>query len=107
MNEVISGSVEEAAEKLRVKAAALKPIGGRVLLDCGEQKILIDGSAEAMRVSVVSQAEADCRVRLKAQLLNDILDGRRKAFMAFATGKIGISGDMSVAVKLQPILSGS
>mgnify|MGYP005839641673 CR=1 FL=1 len=107
MSEVISGLVEEAAEKLRIKSATLKPIGGRVLLDCGEQKILIDGTDNQIQVSVVGQAEADCRVRLKAQLLNDILDGRRKAFMAFATGKIGISGDMSVAIKLQPILSGN
>jgi len=106
MNDSNTRQIEQAAEKLSLKAAAMEPIDGRILLDCGEQKILIDGSGERMSVSVVPEAEADCEVRIKPQLLTDILEGQRDAFTEFTTGKIGINGDMSVAVKLQPMLSG-
>lgn len=99
--------IEQVAAKLRQRATDARQIGGTVRLDLGEQGILIDGRQAPMQISVDNQMEecgADCRVRMSLELLNDILDGRRKPFMAFATGQIGINGDMSVAVKLQPLL---
>jgi putative sterol carrier protein len=97
--------IEHVADKLRQRAEGLDAIGGTVLLDLGEQGILIDGRVAPLTVAVERPDEADCRVRMALALLDDILDGRRKPFMAFMTGQIGISGDMSVAVKLQPLLS--
>ena len=106
MNDTATGQIEQAAEELNRRAAAMEPFDGRILLDCGERKILIDGGGDSMLVSVVPEAEADCEVRIKPQLLTDILGGHRDAFTEFTTGKIGINGDMSVAVKLQPMLAG-
>jgi len=96
--------MEQVMEKLRHRAAGMDAIGGTVLLDFGnDQGILIDGSQSPMDVRNASE-KADCRVRLGLELLKDILDGRRQAFAAFTTGEIGINGDMSVAIKLQPML---
>jgi len=106
MNDTSSEQIEQAVEKIRLKAAGMGPVEGRILLDCGEQNILIDGSGENVAVSVVPMAEADCQVCIKPQLLTDILAGRSDAFTAFTTGKIGINGDMNVAIQLQPMLSG-
>lgn len=102
--------IQQVAEKLRQRGAGAAQIGGTVLLDVGEQGILIDGRETPLQISVKSRdadgshEPADCNVRMSLDLLNDILDGRRKPFTAFVTGQIGINGDMSVAVKLQPLL---
>ena len=95
--------LEAVAEKLRQRAEQMGAIGGTVLIDLGEQGIFIDGHSSPLSVSCERQ-DADCRVRMKLALLDDILEGRKKAFGAFLTGQIGINGDMSVAVKLQPLL---
>ena len=95
--------LETVAEKLRRRAEHMGAIGGTVLIDLGDQGIMIDGQTTPLTVSCERQA-ADCRVRMKLPLLDDILEGRKKAFSAFLTGQIGINGDMSVAVKLQPLL---
>ena len=95
--------IEQVAAKLRQRAEGADQIGGTVLLDVGAQGIFIDGRQSPLQISV-AKAQADCNVRMSLDLLNDILDGRRKPFMAFVTGQIGINGDMSVAVKLQPLL---
>lgn len=97
--------LQQAVEKLRQRGEAAADIGGTVLLDLGEQGILIDGRQTPLQINATDPAaKADCNVRMSLELLNDILDGRRKPFMAFVTGQIGINGDMSVAVKLQPLL---
>lgn len=98
-----TSDVQMVAEKLRRRAERMNAIGGTVLIDTGDHGIFIDGHATPLAVSC-SKQEADCRVRMDLSLLDDILEGRRKAFTAFLTGQIGINGDMSVAVKLQPLL---
>jgi len=95
--------LETVAEKLRRRAEHMSAIGGTVLLDLGEQGIYIDGHTTPLTVHC-ERRDANCRVRIKLALLDDILEGRKKAFAAFLTGQIGINGDMSVAVKLQPLL---
>ena len=95
--------IATVADKLRLRAEQMDAIGGTVLIDTEEQGIFIDGHSSPLSVTC-SREEADCRVRMKLSLLDDILEGRRKAFTAFMTGKIGINGDMSVAIKLQPLL---
>jgi len=95
--------LEAVAEKLRQRAERMNAIGGTVLIDTGDGGIFIDGHASPLSVSCLTR-EADCRIRMGLTLLDDILEGRRKAFTAFLTGQIGINGDMSVAVKLQPLL---
>jgi len=97
--------LQQAVDKLRQRAEAAGEIGGKVLLELGAQGILIDGRQTPLQINAADPTEkADCNVRMSLELLNDILDGRRKPFMAFVTGQIGINGDMSVAVKLQPLL---
>ena len=97
--------LQQAIDKLRQRGAGAAEIGGTVMLDLGAQGILIDGRQTPLQINKAEQAAAaDCNVRMSLDLLNDILDGRRKPFMAFVTGQIGINGDMSVAVKLQPLL---
>jgi len=101
--ESTDADLETVADKLRQRAEPMDAIGGTVLLDLGERGIFIDGRNAPLTISC-SHQEADCRVRIALSLLDDILEGRKKAFTAFLTGKIGINGDMSVAVKLQPLL---
>ena len=96
--------LETVAGKLRQRAEQMGAIGGTVLIDLGEQGLFIDGHTTPLTVRCERQP-ADCRVRMKLALLDDILEGRKKAFAAFLTGQIGINGDMSVAVKLQPLLA--
>jgi putative sterol carrier protein len=96
---------EQLAGILRQRVASMEVIGGTVLLDFGDdQGILIDGHQLPMDVRIAS-CEADCRVRVEPELLKEILDGHYHAIMGFMWGRIGISGDMCVAIKLQPLLA--
>jgi len=84
------------------RMAGIAPLAGGVALDLGDACILIRGRAVQL---VPDAAEADCRVRLGREVLQQILDGERDAFEAFLSGDIATDGDMSVAVQLQPLLS--
>jgi putative sterol carrier protein len=48
--------------------------------------------------------ETDCTVALTTEALSDLLSGELDPTTAFMTGKIKVSGDMSVALKLQRVL---
>jgi putative sterol carrier protein len=50
-------------------------------------------------------APADCTITVAKEDLEAMVRGELDPTMAFMTGKLKIDGDMSVAMKLQPILS--
>ena len=66
----------------------------------GDGFILIDGG------SVTNDDKpADCTIVISKDDFELMADGKLDPTMAFMQGKIKINGDMSVAMKLQPILA--
>lgn len=68
--------------------------------DCGEDGALtlVDGKA------VLADLPADCTIRISKKNLDKVIAGEMNPMTGFALGKIKVSGDMSVALKLSQLL---
>ena len=94
-------SLEDITARLK-KAVAEQPVPGKtVTLDLkGEGYIHIDGANVTN-----DDTPADCTVIVSKDDLVAMTQGDLDPTTAFMTGKLKISGDMSVAMSLQPILA--
>lgn len=89
-----------------VKAAAAKApnLGKSIKLDLGEGIIHIDMTGDTAVVTN-EDAEADTVVITTVDTLDALRKGELNPMMAMMGGKIKIKGDMSLAMKLQGLLS--
>ena len=86
------------------KSAGMEGFGGSIRLDIeGDGSIFIDGSGDAIAVST-SEDEADTTVGLTLETLHGLMSGDLNPAMAFMTGKLQVSGNMGLAMKLQGML---
>ncbi|MCT4556853.1 MAG: SCP2 sterol-binding domain-containing protein [Pelagimonas sp.] len=77
------------------------PLENSIKFDCGDDGAitLADGTAH------LDDLDADCTIRISQPNLEKLLTGKLNPMTAFAMGKIKVSGDMSVAMKLGKLLA--
>ena len=80
------------------------PLGSTLKLNFGDSQIVIDGTANKNSVSS-EDGEAACTVDITLEDFNAMLSGDLNPMTAFMGGKMKVSGDMGVAMKLQGFLS--
>jgi putative sterol carrier protein len=72
--------------------------------DCGEDGVVVlDGRSSPNRV-VNDNIDADCTIKISRTNLVALMTGQMDPTMGFMTGKFKVSGDMTVALKLQKVL---
>jgi putative sterol carrier protein len=72
--------------------------------DCGEDGVVVlDGRSSPNRV-VNDNIDADCTIRISRTNLVALMTGQMDPTMGFMTGKFKVSGDMTVALKLQKVM---
>ena len=72
--------------------------------DCGEDGVVVlDGRSSPNRV-LNDNIDADCTIKISRTNLVALMTGQMDPTMGFMTGKFKVSGDMTVAVKLQRVL---
>ena len=77
-----------------------KPLDNSIKFDCGD-----DGSITlAGGTAHLDGRDADCTIRISEPNLAKLIAGQLNPMTAFALGKIKVSGDMSVALKLSQLL---
>ncbi|WP_407493888.1 SCP2 sterol-binding domain-containing protein [Pseudooceanicola sp. MF1-13] len=77
-----------------------KPLDNSIKFDCGDDgAITLDGST-----AYLDDRAADCTIRISEPNLAKLIQGKLNPMTAFAMGKIKVSGDMSVALKLSQLL---
>ncbi|MDG2491276.1 MAG: SCP2 sterol-binding domain-containing protein [Flavobacteriaceae bacterium] len=93
----------EVFEQLKEKAEGADAIGGTLKFEVGDLIVFVDGSGNS---NIVSQEdnEADCTISTTAEVLIDLKNGDLNPMMAVMGGKIKISGDMGLAMKVQSLL---
>jgi putative sterol carrier protein len=72
--------------------------------DCGEDGVVVlDGRSSPNRV-VNDNIDADCTIKISRTNLVALMTGQMDPTMGFMTGKFKVSGDMTVALKLQKVM---
>lgn len=98
-------SIEDVCNDMAEKASSIDPLGKTLLFDFEEEQMLIDGTGASNVVSVVTgqDIEPDCVVRMSLEIYGKLQRKEIKPFMAVASGKIKVKGDMSIASKLKKL----
>ena len=94
-------TLDEITQRLRDAVGSDSGLGSSVKFDFGDDGVIrIDGG------TVDNQdLPADCTIQVAKSDFEAMGRGELDPTMAFMTGKLKVQGDMSVAMKLQPLLA--
>ncbi len=97
-------NLEECTQAIRTKVGADSGLEATLKFDCGaDGTIVIDGKSTPNTVSN-DNSETDCTVGITLENLNAMLSGDLEPATGFMAGKLKVSGDMSVAMRLQRVI---
>jgi putative sterol carrier protein len=97
-------SLQECTDAIRAKMGADSGLAATLKFDCGADGVIfLDGKSTPNSCSNENR-EADCTVGITLADLQDMLAGKLQPTTAFMTGKLKVSGDMSVAMRLQRVV---
>ena len=91
--------LQEIAEGLR-KGLADKRFDGSLKFDCGADGVIV----LADNTATTQGRETDCTIRISRDNLGKLLTGKLNPMTGVMMGKLKISGDMGVAMKLGQLL---
>ena len=91
-----------AIVKERAEGKDLSVLGGSVKFVVDENVVFIDGNSGEISSD---DSEATCTISTDADTMQSIMDGSSSPQAAFMTGKLKVSGDMSIALKVQSVIS--
>lgn len=93
-------TLAEIAARLQ-KGLDRRPLENSLKFDCGDDgQLTLDGSQ-----AVLADHPSDCTIRISTANLHKLISGKLNPMTAFATGKLKVTGDMSVALKLGKLLA--
>ncbi|MDE2146111.1 MAG: SCP2 sterol-binding domain-containing protein [Burkholderiales bacterium] len=91
-------------EALRAKVGAASGLNATLKFDCGaDGVVVVDGRAVPNTVDNQDR-ECDCTIAITLANLAALLRGELEPATGFMMGKFKVSGDMSVAMKLQRVV---
>jgi putative sterol carrier protein len=94
-------TLEEITDRMKLAVGADSGIGASVKFDLkGAGVIRIEGGSVSN-----DDLPADCTIIVSKDDFEKLAKGQLDPTMAFMTGKLKINGDMSVAMRLQPLLA--
>jgi len=97
-------SLESATQSIRTKVGADSGLAATLKFDMGaDGVIVIDGKATPNTVSN-DNTDTDCTVGITMDNLQAMLDGDLDPATGFMAGKLKVTGDMSVAMRLQRVI---
>ncbi|MDO8699236.1 MAG: SCP2 sterol-binding domain-containing protein [Rhodoferax sp.] len=97
-------NLEECTQAIRTKVGADSGLAATLKFDCGaDGVIVIDGKSTPNTVSN-ENTDVDCTVGITLDNLNAMLNGDLEPATGFMAGKLKVSGDMSVAMRLQRVI---
>jgi len=94
----------ELTTKMQEKAKATSPIGNSVKFVFEDNVLHLDGKGEE-NVVCNDDLEADCTLKISQADFEAMTSGQLNPMSAFMSGKLKVEGDMSVAMKLQSLLT--
>lgn len=97
-------TLDECTTAIRAKVGSDSGLNASLKFDCGDDgTIYIDGKSTPNTVTNDS-GDADCTVGITLENLTAMLEGELDPATGFMMGKLKVSGDMSVALRLQRVI---
>ena len=96
--------IQAALDQLNEQAKGMDPIGGKVKFAIDDKVVVIDGSGSENAIKFEDD-DADCTITTSLETLMKMKSGDLNPMMAVMGGKVKISGDMGLAMKLQGMMS--
>ena len=90
----------EIDERIKTLAAQKGPMGVSFKFSFPGGIIVVNADGTVSNENL----DADCTIAATEETFSDLMTGNLNPMMAVMTGKVKISGDMSVAMKLQNLL---
>ncbi|MBO6601644.1 MULTISPECIES: SCP2 sterol-binding domain-containing protein [Paracoccaceae] len=92
-------ALEDMAERIQAGLSG-KTFDGSLKFDCGKDGVIVlaDGAA------TTHDRDADCTIKISQDNLSKLLTGKLNPMTGVMMGKLKLSGDMGVAMKLVPLL---
>ena len=96
--------MQACTETLRTKVGDASGLNATLKFDCGADGVVfLDGKSVPNTVSNENK-DADCTIAITHENLVALLSGELDPTTGFMMGKFKVSGDMSVAMKLQRVV---
>lgn len=96
--------LQACTEAIRAKLGEDSSLNATLKFDCGDDGVVhVDAIARPHSVSN-ENLDAICTVALELADLSAMLSGELNAVSGFMAGKLKVSGDMSVAMRLQNVV---
>jgi len=97
-------SLESATQAIRAKVGDDSGLNATLKFDMGaDGVIVIDGKSTPNTVTNTN-SDTDCTVGITMDNLQALLDGDLEPATGFMAGKLKVTGDMSVAMRLQRVI---
>ena len=97
-------NLEECTQAIRTKVGDDSGLAASLKFDCGDDGVIvIDGKSTPNTVSNAN-TDTDCKVGITLDNLTAMLEGDLDPATGFMAGKLKVSGDMSVAMRLQRVI---
>jgi putative sterol carrier protein len=97
-------NIDECTQAIRTKVGADSGLAATLKFDCGaDGTVFIDGRSAPNSVDN-GNGDAECTVGITLENLAAMLRGELEPATGFMMGKLKVSGDMSVAMRLQRVI---
>ncbi|HXL98960.1 MAG TPA: SCP2 sterol-binding domain-containing protein [Rhizomicrobium sp.] len=101
-----SPQVQEIVKQMGSTLGANSGLGGTLKFDFGAPgSVYVDGKSTPNSVSDGDGKTADCTISVSLEDFEKMVKGELDGTSAFMQGKLRVAGDMSLAMKLGPILA--
>ena len=99
-------TIEEIHADMSAKAAGIEPLGKTLVFHLDDERLLIDGAGDRNLVSIATgqDIEAECTVAMSLETWGKLTRKEIKPFIAVASRKIKVKGDLSIAAKLKQLI---
>ena len=96
--------LQACTEAIRAKVGDSSGLNATLKFDCGADGVVyLDGKSVPNSVSNENK-DADCTVAITLENLGALMTGELEPATGFMMGKFKVTGDMSVALKLQRVI---
>jgi putative sterol carrier protein len=96
--------LQACTEAVRAKVGEDSGLNAVLKFDCGADGVVVVDAKQVPNTVTNADRDADCTVAITLQNLAALLTGELNPMTGFMTGKFKVSGDMSVALKLQRVV---